>query len=162
VLAMLQRDHRKVEQLFQQFEKAKEPRQKQRLFQSIRNELELHAQVEEELFYPRAEDQGDKDLKDQVEEAHGEHDKVKQMLREAEGLDPDSGEFDATVAALRGAVEHHVEEEENEMFDKVRERMTAADLKEMGRELEQLRSTIRPGNGGGGSDKGLVGRLMGR
>jgi hemerythrin superfamily protein len=160
---MLQQDHRRVEQLFQQFEKAKEPRQKKQVFEQIRNELEVHARIEEEVFYPKAEDAGEKELKELVEEAHGEHDKVKQMLREAEGADPSSGEFDAIVAGLKGAVEHHVQEEEDEMFEKARSSMTSEDRAEVARRMTQLKGQLRPGNGASGRSGGsLVGRLMGR
>jgi iron-sulfur cluster repair protein YtfE (RIC family) len=161
---MLEQDHRKVEKLFQQYEKAKEPERKRQVFQQIRNELEVHAQIEERVFYPKAEQAGEKELKEQVEEAHGEHDKVKQMLREADSLDPASGEFDALVSGVKGAVEHHVQEEEGEMFDKARGSMTEDDLAEVARRMTELRSELRAGagNGSGGENRSLVGRLMGR
>jgi hemerythrin superfamily protein len=162
---MLEQDHRKVEKLFQRYEKAKEPEKKRQVFQEIRGELEVHAQIEERVFYPKAEETGEKKLMEQVEEAHGEHDKIKEMLREAEGLDPASGEFDALVAGVKGAVDHHVQEEEGEMFGKARGSMTEDELAEVARRMTELRSELRAGAGNGsgaGESRGLVGRLMGR
>lgn len=162
---MLEQDHRKVEQLFEQFDDAKDPQMKQRVFQQIRSELEVHARLEEEIFYPKAEQVGEKELKDEVEEAHGEHDKVKEMLRDAEGLDPSSGEFDAAVSGVKGAVEHHVEEEEGEMFEKARASMTEEDLVEVARRMAARRTELTAGAGNGavgGESHGGVGRLMGR
>ena len=159
-IAMLMEDHRRVEKLFAQFERAKDAKKKQALFRSIRTELELHARLEEEVFYPDVE--GRQELKSEVKEAHGEHDKVKQMLREAEGLDPDSGEFDATVAGIQGAVEHHVQEEEEQMFPSVRESFSEDHLRELGQKMTELKSAASRGNGVTGESRSLVGRLMGR
>ncbi len=158
---MLVRDHRQVDQLLQQFEKSKDAGKKKALFEKIRSELELHTQLEEEVFYPEAEQRGE--LKDLVEEAHGEHDKVKQMLREAGGLDADSGEFDGTVAGIKGAVEHHVREEEEEIFPVVDKTFSPDHLRELAEKLQSRRAELERGNSGmGEGHKGLVGRLMGR
>jgi hypothetical protein len=159
---MLTQDHRNVAQLFEQFEVASDGKKKRAVFEKIRNELELHARLEEELFYPEAESR--RELEGEVKEAHGEHDKVKQLLREAEGLDPDSGEFDATVAAIQGAVEHHVEEEERQMFPVIRESFSPDHRKELAQRMQQRRGELqRAGEGNtAGRGRSLVGRLMGR
>ncbi len=146
-------------ELFEQFETARQPKRKQQLFGTIKSELETHTKLEEEFLYPAAEKTGDRELRDEVEEAHGEHDKMKQMLTEAEGFDPESGEFDATVAGLRGAVEHHVEEEEGQMFAEARRMFSEEDLVDMARRMKERRSELRSGNG---KARSLVGRLIGR
>jgi hemerythrin-like domain-containing protein len=157
---MLTQDHRRVAQLFEKFESAKDAKQKKSLFETIRSELELHARLEEDLFYPEAEDRPE--LKDPVEEAEGEHAKMKQMLREAQGLDPESGEFDATVAGLKGAVEHHVEEEEGQIFPVVQRTFSEEHMQELAEKLQARRAELQRGNGAKGEGKSLVGRLMGR
>ncbi len=159
---MLVEDHRKVADLFEQFESTKDPARKRDLLGVIKNELETHTKVEEELFYPAAEKTGEKKLQDEVEEAHGEHDKMKQMLNQAEGLDPESGEFDATVAGLKGAVEQHVSEEEGEIFPDARRLFTEEELVEMGRRIKERKSELHAGNGSRGGGRSLVGRIMGR
>lgn len=157
---MLKKDHRQVERLLQQFESAKDAKKKKALFENIRKELELHTRLEEEVFYPEAEQR--QELKEQVGEAHGEHDTVKQMLRKAAGLDPDSGEFDSTVAGIKGAVEHHVREEEDEMFPVIEKTFSADHLRELGEKMQSRRAQLQRGNGAMGEGRSLVGRLMGR
>ena len=160
-LAMLIRDHREVDRLLQQFEASKDAGKKKALFEKVRSELELHPRLEEEVFYPEAEQR--QELKDLIGEAHGEHDKVKQMLREAEGQDADSGEFDATVAGIKGAVEHHVREEEEEIFPVVEKTFSPDHMRELGERMQSRRAELQRGNSGMGEGRrGLVGRLMGR
>lgn len=159
-VAMLIADHRSVQRLFEQFETAKDAPKKRALFEKIRSELELHTQLEEEIFYPEIETR--KELKPQVKEAHGEHDQVKKMLREAEALDAESGQFDGTVAGIQGSVEHHVEEEEREMFPAVRGSFSEEHLQELAERMQQRRAELQRGNSAGGGGKSLVGRLMGR
>ncbi len=159
---MLIQDHRKVAGLFEQFEVAKEPARKRELFVRIKDALEAHTAVEEELFYPAADKAGQKKLKDEVGEAHAEHGKMKQMLEEAEGLDPESGEFDATVAGLQGAVEHHVEEEEGELFPDARKRLTPDALASLGRQIQAREAERQGGNGARRGGRSLIGRLMRR
>ena len=64
-------------------------------------------------------------------------------MGEGAALDPDSGEFDATVAGLKGAVEHHVEEEETEMFKEIRKAFSRAELQEMGQRMQELKRTLQ-------------------
>jgi hemerythrin-like domain-containing protein len=141
--ALLKADHEKVASLFKQFDEAKQPSRKQEIFRAIKFALEVHAKLEEEIFYREADEQGQKQLKELLEEARGEHNKVKELLRDAEGLDPDSGEFDAGVAAVKGAVEHHVEEEEGEMFPKIHTTFSADELRDLGRRMEERQAELR-------------------
>ena len=159
-IAILTQDHRNVAQLFEQYEVAKDGKKKRAVFDKIRSELELHTQLEEEIFYPEAESR--QELKKELKEAHGEHDKVKQMLREAEGLDPESGEFDGTVAGIQGAVEHHVQEEEQQVFPVIQQSFSADHMKELAQRMQQRRAELQRGNATAGKARSLVGRLMGR
>ena len=153
---MLTQDHRNVAQLFEQYDKPRTTaRRSAQIFEKIRGELELHTQLEEEIFYPEAESRPE--LKKELKEAHGEHDKVKQMLREAEGLDPESGEFDATVAGIQGAVEHHVEEEEQQLFPAVQQSFSEDHMKELAQRMQERRGELQRGDATSGKGRSLVG-----
>src|SRR5688572_15671138 len=89
ITALLKADHRKVARLFEQFENAKQASRKRQIFERIQSELAVHARLEEQVFYRESEEQGRKKLLEHVEEAHGEHKVVKQLLRQADGLDAD-------------------------------------------------------------------------
>jgi iron-sulfur cluster repair protein YtfE (RIC family) len=140
--ALLKQDHQRVKRLFEQFAKARDASQKLELFQTLRNELQVHATVEEEIFYPEVERQRQPDLEEQVREAHQEHDEAKQLLARGEGLTGDSDELEEVVTSLREAVEHHVQEEEGEMFPRAREVFSAPQLKQIGARLEARKKEL--------------------
>lgn len=137
--ALLKKDHAAVKKLFQSYEKAGERKdRKQEIFQRIKGALDRHAQVEEEIFYPAvreaSEERNDEETKDLVLEAQEEHNVVKTLLEEIEGMSPSDEEYDAKVTVLRENVEHHVGEEEGEMFPKA-ERQLGDRLEELGAEI---------------------------
>ena len=112
-IALLKNDHRKVEELFEDFEKARGEGRKERLAHEICLELSVHAAIEEEIFYPACEGKVDEDL---LKESYVEHDAVKVMIAEIQAGNGQSDEFfDAKVKVLKEEVEHHVEEEEKRM-----------------------------------------------
>jgi hemerythrin superfamily protein len=116
---LLREDHRKVKQLFQAFQKLDEDDVTSRadLFESIHQELTVHARIEEEIFYPAvAEAVEDEDTADLIEDAREEHEEVKTLLEEMTELSPDAEAFNAKMTALRENVERHVEAEEKELF----------------------------------------------
>jgi hemerythrin superfamily protein len=159
--ALLKADHERVARLFEQFEQAREPKRKQHVFREIKVALEVHTTLEEEIFYREADQHGQQKLQALLEEARGEHAKVKELIRGADGLDPESGEFDAGVAAIRGAVEHHVKEEEGEMFPQVRKTFSRDELRELGRRMEVRRSELRREAGPAKEKEGLLDKLAG-
>ena len=130
-IALLKEDHRKVEKLFKDFEGAKGEGRKQKLAQQICMELAVHTKIEEEIFYPACEGKIEEDL---LKEAYVEHDAAKVLMAEIEAGDGESDEyFDAKVKVLSEEVEHHVEEEESDLFKQVRE--ADIDLKAVGEQL---------------------------
>ena len=141
--ALLKADHQKVAALFEQFDSAQQPSRKKEIFREIKMALDVHAKLEEEIFYREADEQGEQKLHELLHEARGEHEKVKDLLRDADGRDPESGEFDAGVAAVKGAVEHHVAEEEGEMFPRIRTTFTADELRDLGRRMEERQAELR-------------------
>jgi hypothetical protein len=111
-VALLKHDHRTVEQLFAEFEKAGGDGRKQKLATQICLELSVHAQIEEEIFYPACEGKVEEDL---LKEAYVEHDGAKLLIAEILAGKPGDEFYDSKVAVLQEQIEHHVEEEEKRM-----------------------------------------------
>lgn len=111
-VALLKEDHRTVEDLFAQFEKASGEGRKQTLVTQICLELSVHAKIEEEIFYPACEGKVDEDL---LKEAFVEHDGAKLLIAEILAGEPSDEFYDAKVTVLQEQIEHHVEEEEKRL-----------------------------------------------
>ena len=112
-VALLKQDHRTVEELFAQFEKASGDSRKEKLAAEICLELSVHATIEEEIFYPACEGKVDEDL---LKESYVEHDAAKVLIAEISSGAGESDEyFDSKVKVLKEEIEHHVEEEEKRM-----------------------------------------------
>lgn len=132
-VALLKEDHRKVEDLFAQFEKAGGERQRQKLAEEICLELSVHAAIEEEIFYPACEGKVEDDL---LKEAYVEHDGAKMLITEILAGEPSDEFYDSKVKVLQEQIEHHVEEEEKRMeglFSQARK--AGLDMDELGAEL---------------------------
>ena len=108
-IAMLKADHRKVEEIFADFEKARSRDRKQALAEQACLELKVHTVIEEEIFYPACRGQVEDDL---LDEAYVEHDGAKTLINEIEAGGPEDDFYDAKVKVLSEMIEHHVEEEE--------------------------------------------------
>jgi hypothetical protein len=111
-IALLKQDHRTVEELFEKFEKASGDGRKQRLAEEICLDLSVHAQIEEEIFYPACEGKVDEDL---LKESYVEHDGAKVLIAEIMAGGPSDEFYDAKVKVLQEEILHHVEEEEKRM-----------------------------------------------
>ncbi len=132
-IALLKADHRKVEELFEQFEKATKAERKQKLALEICMELTVHAQIEEEIFYPACEGKVEEDL---LKEAYVEHDGAKVLIADIESSGPDDDYYAAKVKVLSEQIEHHVKEEEKRMeglFSQAR--AAGLDMEELGQRL---------------------------
>lgn len=108
-IALLKEDHRKVEDLFEQFEKASADGRKEKLALEICKELTIHTILEEEIFYPALEGKVEEDL---LKESFVEHDAAKLLIAEIEAGGPSDEYYDSKVKVLSEEIEHHVEEEE--------------------------------------------------
>jgi hemerythrin-like domain-containing protein len=121
-IELLTTDHDNVKALFQQFDELTEQEgvdeQKAQLVEQICNELTVHAQLEEEIFYPAVREAIDDD--DIVDEADVEHATAKDLISQLEGMSPGDDHYDATVTVLGEYINHHVDEEEGEMFEQAR------------------------------------------
>jgi hypothetical protein len=140
-IALLKADHRKVEHLFAQYEKAKANTRKQTLAGQICLELSVHTKIEEDLFYPACREEGVDD--DLMDEAYVEHDGAKVLVREIEKGKPGDEFYDSKVKVLSEQIKHHVKEEEKKqgnMFAKAKKAGvdTAALGKRMAAEKKKL------------------------
>jgi hemerythrin superfamily protein len=140
-ITLLRDDHRAVEKLFKQFEKAgpRASKTKANLVNKIIQELAVHAAIEEQVFYPAVRE-ADEDM---VLESLEEHHIVKWVLSELQGMSPTDERFDAKVTVLIELVRHHVKEEESDLFPEVRQLLTRKELADVGEMLEKAK-TIAP------------------
>ncbi len=132
---MLTEDHNKVRALFEKVEKLGDRATSGRrsLFQQIDEELTLHSQLEEKIFYPAFKKRAKKsDEKDEVLEAYEEHAVAKRLIKELEKLEPTDERYKAKLQVLMEAVKHHADEEEKEMFPMARDLFNRKELEEMG------------------------------
>jgi hemerythrin superfamily protein len=170
-ITLLRNDHKTVEQLFKRFEKAGDRAfvEKRAIVDRIIEELAVHAAIEEQVFYPVVRATID-DAEDVTLESLEEHHIVKWTLSELDGMDPSHERFDAKVAVLIESVRHHVEEEENELFPKVRRELGRAALADLGEALADAKQTAPtkphprspdepPGNIVAGAISGVVDRV---
>lgn len=136
--ALLRADHKAVNELFDQYESLRSSAKKKALVTQICMELTVHAQIEEEIFYPSIQQV----LKDKglIPEAIVEHQTLKALIAQIEGVEPDGEMFDAKVKVLSEYVRHHVKEEQNEIFPMVKE--SNLDLVAMGEQLLERKEEL--------------------
>jgi hemerythrin superfamily protein len=135
---LLKKQHRQVEKLFKQAEKAKQPRQRRQLMDQIAEMLKMHTRIEEEVFYPAVRELGTSKAEEMIDEAFEEHHVVDLVLAELPQVDPEDERFEAKITVLSELVEHHVEEEEKEMFPLAEKKLGAERIKELGQQMEQM------------------------
>jgi hemerythrin superfamily protein len=130
-IQLLEADHKRVKGLFEEFRSSGERahKKKQGIAEQVFTELQVHTRLEEEVFYPAVRKQGG-ELEDMIAESLEEHHVVDVLMDELQALEPDDERYEAKFTVLMENVEHHVEEEEGELFPKVK--------KEMGGELDRL------------------------
>ena len=129
---LLESQHREVEKLFTQIEKAKGDDKKTRLFEEIADKLAVHAAIEEHHFYPAVKAKRTEDI---LLEALEEHLAMKRTLADIMKIDASDDTFDAKVKVLKEQVEHHVEEEETDLFPKVKKILSADELDALEQEM---------------------------
>jgi hemerythrin-like domain-containing protein len=140
-IAMLKADHQRVKDLFAQYEAADNVETKRTLAEQVFTELEMHAQLEENVFYPAVNEETEEGP-ELVKESLSEHETVKNLIQELRGMKHDTDAFDAKFQELMDNVEHHVEEEEAEMFPLAEEDL-AEDLTEMKDEMQELKADLQ-------------------
>ncbi|WP_030760982.1 hemerythrin domain-containing protein [Streptomyces griseus] len=139
-IVLLREDHKTVEKLFKEFERAGDDARdrKREIVDRVIEELTAHAWIEERIFYPAAREAAP-DTTDHVLESVEEHHAVVWMLSELQKVDPSDERFDAKMTVLMENVRHHVEEEEQDWFPEVRKAMGRNRLRELGARMEEAR-----------------------
>ncbi|HYE13443.1 MAG TPA: hemerythrin domain-containing protein [Pyrinomonadaceae bacterium] len=134
---LLKEDHQKVSGIFQQLEPTTENaiKTRQELFARLKQELDIHAHIEETIFYPSIKREAE--TREIVLEGFEEHRVVKTLLGELEGMDVGAEEWAAKLKVLKENVEHHVEEEEGEMFQKARQVLSEEQIEDLGAQMEE-------------------------
>ena len=139
-LQLLAADHREVEGLFADFEKASGAAAKEKLVRQICTELKIHSQIEEEIYYPAI--RGKVEQAD-LNEAYVEHDSAKLLINELEAAEPDEGYYDAKVKVLSELIEHHVKEEEKQRDNLFQQtRAAEIDLEALGAQLAARKAEL--------------------
>lgn len=148
-ISLLKEDHAKVRQLFDRFERTRGESEKERLAKTICDELTVHTQLEEQLFYPAAREAiEDEDL---MNEAEVEHQSAKDLIDQIRASSPSDPRYDALVTVLGEYVKHHIGEEEGEMFKQVRS--SELDLTQLGEQMKERKRMLAQGG------EGLTGRI---
>ena len=152
-IELLMSDHRKVEELFDRFEQEKEADEgtRREIAQQICNELTIHAQVEEELFYPWLRENLDDEDMEMVEEAQVEHNSAKELIAQLESASEIDEQYNAKVKVLGEYIKHHVNEEENEIFPKVSDEQE--ELDELGQEMSSRKGELKEEMGLAGDEE---------
>jgi hemerythrin superfamily protein len=151
--SLLTADHKLVKSLFKEFDTIKDEGdddQKAALVENICNELKVHAQIEEEIFYPAVREATD--AEDLMDEADVEHASAKQLIAQLEQLQVGADHYDATVTVLGEYIDHHVKEEEGEMFSKARK--ADIDSAALGEEMALRKAELKEELGIEGTDPG--------
>ena len=142
---LLTKDHDTVKALFKQFEDAGDTayKTKQAIFETIKSELLIHMDIEESIFYPTVKAQPSEELKDEIREADEEHHVAKLLLAEISKMKPEDEQYDAKVTVLKENIEHHVEEEEGELFPNTKKRISKELLEQLGEEMEERKEALK-------------------
>lgn len=163
-IGQLRKDHEQLKHLFEQFEEAEDRRTKQQIVNQALTALTVHAQLEEELFYPAARKAGadDEEIDDLMDEALQEHHVAKMLIAELEKMKPGDEFYDAKFTVLAESVKHHIKEEESEMFPKVEDE---GDWEQIGERMHARRQALLEGSGRSnmsGNGRGKAGGARGK
>ncbi len=134
---LLKKQHREVKKLFKDVEGTDDAKKRRALMVEIVEHLKLHTSLEEDVFYPAVRELGTKKAEEMTLEAIEEHHVVDLVMAELPKVDPAADTFEAKMTVLKELIEHHVEEEEDEMFPMAEKRFGAEKSNELAREMQQ-------------------------
>lgn len=140
-ISILREDHRRIDDLFRQFDKTRAETLRGELAQRICVELLIHARVEEEIFYPALREAIDAD--ELMDEADIEHDAAARLIEEILRMRPGADHYCARVKVLGDYVRHHVQQEQNRMFSKARE--ARLDMRALGEQIQERKKELQQG-----------------
>jgi hemerythrin superfamily protein len=139
-IKMLREDHQKVQELFRRFEQSEDEQTKNEIAQTAIQELTVHATLEEEIFYPAAQEVIEEE--DLIDEAQEEHHVAKLLMNELRKMKAKDQRFDAKFKVLAESVKHHIEEEEAELFPMLQGKL---DSEALGEQLESRKQKLQQG-----------------
>ncbi len=141
-IQLLKDDHKKVSALFEQLEPTTERAEKTReeLFGKLKQELDIHAKIEESIFYPAIKQAAE--TRDIVMEGFEEHHVIKILLKELDSMPVGTEQWTAKLKVLKENVEHHVEEEEGEMFPKSKDVLETQQIDQLGAQMEEMKKQL--------------------
>ena len=144
-ISLLKKDHRAVEEMFDEYEQLESDQEKLALFQQIALALKVHTQIEEEIFYPAERGEVEDDM---LDEAQVEHDGAKKLIAEIEAMQPSEPLYDAKVKVLGEYIKHHVKEEEQPGGIFAQAKRGDEDLNAMGERLKARKEELMASMGG--------------
>jgi iron-sulfur cluster repair protein YtfE (RIC family) len=156
-ISLLKNDHEEVKKLFKEIEAKKD---QEAVFDQLKEALEVHATIEEEIFYPAVKKARSEEVKDEVREAYEEHKQVKALLAAIAEISPDDESYSAKIQVLKEDVEHHVNEEEGEMFPDARKYLRGK-LEDLGVQMQARKDELET-NGVPESEKEIAPKRGGR
>ena len=137
-ISLLKSDHEEVKKLFKEIETGED---REAIFDQIKAALEVHAAIEEEIFYPAVKKARSEQVKDEVREASEEHKQVKALLAAIAEISSDDESYSAKLKVLKEDVEHHVKEEEGEMFPDARKYLRGK-LEDLGVQMQARKADL--------------------
>jgi len=144
IYTYLKKDHDKVKKLMTQITEATTPEDRKELFDVMSAELLLHSSTEEQTFYRSLEDRGGKQLQEKAGHAEEEHDEIETLIQQLRKSSPEESSWLITFGTLKHAVEHHVEEEEGEIFEKARKILSENQSERLAEEMDMLKKRRQP------------------
>ncbi|HYH84316.1 MAG TPA: hemerythrin domain-containing protein [Pyrinomonadaceae bacterium] len=142
-IQLLKEDHKKVSGIFEKLEPTTERAEKTReeLFGKLKQELDIHAKIEESIFYPAIKRAAE--TREIVLEGFEEHHVIKMLLNELDEVPVDTEQWTAKLKVLKENVEHHVEEEEGEMFPKAKDVLEEEQINQLGAQMEEMKKQLQ-------------------
>jgi iron-sulfur cluster repair protein YtfE (RIC family) len=135
---LLKKQHKNVKALFKKMEDTEGGRQRRQLLDQIANELKIHTKIEEEIFYPAVREIGTSKAEEMIDEAFEEHHVVDLVLAELPNVDPEDARFHAKMTVLSELVEHHADEEEDEVFPLAEKKLGKDRLQMLGERMQSM------------------------
>jgi hemerythrin superfamily protein len=135
---LLKKQHKSVKALFKKVENTEDARRRRQLMEQIANELKIHTKIEEEIFYPAVREIGTSKAEELVDESYEEHHVVDLVLAELPKVDPEDERFAAKMTVLSELVQHHADEEEEEMFPMCEKKLGRERLQQLGEQMQQM------------------------
>jgi phage I-like protein len=141
-LTLLRKDHNEVKEMLKKAEGAGHS-EKQELFNQVKSELDVHEQIEEEIFYPALKDHPK--TKEIALEGYEEHEVVDHVMGELAALSPDDETWDAKWSVMEENLKHHINEEEREMFEQAKQVFSDDELEDLGGRMQQRKEQLQMG-----------------